>query len=358
MRRTGAGRPAAPGLRFRRRRRRGRVHAAAQRSALSTRSSSCRGRSAARPTRDLSVELFGKKLSMPVMIGPTGLSGLFWPDGERCARARRGRRRHRLSASATARSARSRSLPRPASRRAGCRCSSTDRGLTRELIERAAGGRLRRAGAHHRQPAHRQPRARHPQRLHHPAALRRRRARRMAIKAAVAVAHAQGHRRITFGNYVRAGEAADIRHAGAADARRILDPSMSWRDVDELRRNLEGAADPEGRAASGGGAEAASITASTASSSRTTAAASSTAPPARSKRCRRSSMPSAGAFRCSSTAGSGAASTSCKALALGANACLIGRPQLWGLAVAGEAGVAHVLEIYRREIDRAMGFWA
>ena len=36
-------------------------------------------------TRDLSITLLGKRLSMPVMIGPTGLSGLFWPDGERCA---------------------------------------------------------------------------------------------------------------------------------------------------------------------------------------------------------------------------------------------------------------------------------
>ena len=44
-----------------------------------------------------------------------------------------------------------------------------------------------------------------------------------------------------------------------------------------------------------------------------------------------------------------------KALALGAKACLIGRPQLWGVAVAGEAGVARVLEIFRQEIDRAMG---
>ncbi len=32
--------------------------------------------------RDLSVELFGKRLKLPVMIGPTGLSGLFWPNGE------------------------------------------------------------------------------------------------------------------------------------------------------------------------------------------------------------------------------------------------------------------------------------
>jgi isopentenyl diphosphate isomerase/L-lactate dehydrogenase-like FMN-dependent dehydrogenase len=44
-----------------------------------------------------------------------------------------------------------------------------------------------------------------------------------------------------------------------------------------------------------------------------------------------------------------------KALALGASACLIARPQLWGLAVAGEAGVAHVLDILAREIDRVMG---
>ena len=44
-----------------------------------------------------------------------------------------------------------------------------------------------------------------------------------------------------------------------------------------------------------------------------------------------------------------------KALSLGAAACLIGRPQLWGLAVAGEAGVAHVLALLRQEIDLTMG---
>ena len=48
-----------------------------------------------------------------------------------------------------------------------------------------------------------------------------------------------------------------------------------------------------------------------------------------------------------------------KALALGASFCLIGRPHLWGLAVAGERGVAWTLELYRREIDRvlALGGW-
>jgi isopentenyl diphosphate isomerase/L-lactate dehydrogenase-like FMN-dependent dehydrogenase len=43
-----------------------------------------------------------------------------------------------------------------------------------------------------------------------------------------------------------------------------------------------------------------------------------------------------------------------KALALGARACLVGRPYLYGLAVGGQAGVRHVLEIFRTEIDQTM----
>jgi 4-hydroxymandelate oxidase len=43
-----------------------------------------------------------------------------------------------------------------------------------------------------------------------------------------------------------------------------------------------------------------------------------------------------------------------KALALGARAVLVGRAVLWGLAVGGEAGVRHVLELIRAELDIAM----
>ncbi len=43
-----------------------------------------------------------------------------------------------------------------------------------------------------------------------------------------------------------------------------------------------------------------------------------------------------------------------KVLALGAKAVLIGRPILWGLTVAGEMGVRHILEILRDELDLAM----
>jgi isopentenyl diphosphate isomerase/L-lactate dehydrogenase-like FMN-dependent dehydrogenase len=43
-----------------------------------------------------------------------------------------------------------------------------------------------------------------------------------------------------------------------------------------------------------------------------------------------------------------------KALALGARAVLIGRPQIYGLIVGGERGVGDVLNIFRSEIDRTL----
>ncbi|WPB79479.1 alpha-hydroxy acid oxidase [Archangium violaceum] len=43
-----------------------------------------------------------------------------------------------------------------------------------------------------------------------------------------------------------------------------------------------------------------------------------------------------------------------KALALGARACMIGRPFLYGLAAGGQSGVELVLELLRKEIDRTL----
>jgi 4-hydroxymandelate oxidase len=43
-----------------------------------------------------------------------------------------------------------------------------------------------------------------------------------------------------------------------------------------------------------------------------------------------------------------------KAMALGAQAVAIGRPVVWGLAVAGEAGVVRVLELLRTELVNAL----
>ena len=43
-----------------------------------------------------------------------------------------------------------------------------------------------------------------------------------------------------------------------------------------------------------------------------------------------------------------------KAVALGAKACMIGRPYMYGLASKGRAGVTQALDLYRHEIDLAL----
>lgn len=45
-----------------------------------------------------------------------------------------------------------------------------------------------------------------------------------------------------------------------------------------------------------------------------------------------------------------------KAIALGANAVLIGRPIFWGLTVSGEKGLNRILEILRTEVDLGMAY--
>ncbi len=48
-------------------------------------------------------------------------------------------------------------------------------------------------------------------------------------------------------------------------------------------------------------------------------------------------------------------SDAAKALALGARAVLLGRPYTWGLGVAGQAGVEHVLRSFLADLDLAVG---
>jgi len=43
-----------------------------------------------------------------------------------------------------------------------------------------------------------------------------------------------------------------------------------------------------------------------------------------------------------------------RALALGARACLVGRPWMYGLAAGGQAGVSRALRILAAEIDRTL----
>jgi L-lactate dehydrogenase (cytochrome)/(S)-mandelate dehydrogenase len=304
-------------------------------------------------TRDLSIALFGKQLSLPVIVGPTGLAGLFWPDGERCAA-------RAAAASGTAFCLSHGSvctLEELAATGAAPRWMQVfiykDRGFTRELAERAAN-----AGydalvltIDNQLLGNRERDIRNgfsiPPRFGITGLAG------MALKAEWLWRMRNDLKRVTFGNYVRPGEAADLKSLAGRMAS-LLDPSMSWTDVDDLRKIwkgpllLKGILHPdEAHMAVERGVDG--VIVSNHGGRQLDGAASSI-----------DALPAvvdavAGRVPVLIDGGIRRGSDVVKALALGAQACLVGRPQLWGLAVAGEAGVAHMLALYRQEIDRVMG---
>jgi L-lactate dehydrogenase (cytochrome)/(S)-mandelate dehydrogenase len=301
---------------------------------------------------DPSVELFGQRLSLPVMIGPTGLSGLFWPEGEIAAAraAAAAGTAFCLSHGSTC------TLEELAAASVAPRWMQIfvfrDRGLTREFVERAAAARYdalvltidnQLVGSRERdiRNGFTIPPRFTPFDL-------------VAMLGKLPWLLRMGPRlpRITFANYASLGK-TDIG-AMASRFAGILDPAMSWRDVDWLRGIWKGplvlkgvlhpkeAADAREHGVDGvivsnhGGRQLDGAPASFDALPRVAAAVDGRIPV----------LIDGGVRRGADVV---------KALASGASLCLIARPHLFGLAVAGQEGVARVLDIFRREIDRSMG---
>lgn len=304
--------------------------------------------------RDLSTELFGRRLSMPVMVGPTGLAGLFWPDGERCAMraAAAAGTAYCLSHGSVCTLEQLAEAAGPANRWMQV-FIYRDRGFTRELAERAAAARYDALvlTIDNQLMGNRERDIRNgfviPPRLgvSEMAAMAYKWRWLWRMKAELP--------RLTMGNYVKPGDSTGIREiAGQLGAR--LDPGMSWKDVDALRAIwrgplvLKGVLSPaEAREAAERGVDGV-IVSNHGGRQLDGAIASLDALP-------RIAEAVGGRIPVLLDGGVRRGADVVKALALGAAACLIARPQLWGLAMGGEAGVAHVLEIFRREIDRTMG---
>ncbi len=303
--------------------------------------------------RDLSVELFGKTLAFPVMIGPTGLSGLFWPDGEICA----------ARAAAVAGTAFCLShasvctIEQLAATGVGPRWMQVfiyrDRGFTRELAERAqaSGYDALVLTIDNQLTGNRERDIRNGFTI--PPRLAPLEVAAMVTKLPWLLRMRKELKRITFANYVRPGETSGLTRLAVRVAE-MLDPAMSWHDVDELRRVWNGPlilksvlSPVEAREALAHGVDG--IIVSNHGGRQLDGAVSSI-----------EALPEVvnavdGRIPVLLDGGVRRGADVVKALALGAHACLIARPQLWGLAVAGEQGVARVLEIYRSEIDRVMG---
>jgi L-lactate dehydrogenase (cytochrome)/(S)-mandelate dehydrogenase len=304
-------------------------------------------------SRDLSVELFGTTLSLPVIIGPTGLGGLFWPDGERCAAraATAAGTAYCLSHGSVC------TLEQLAETGISPRWMQVfvyrDRGFTRELTERAAQADYDALvlTTDNQMLGNRERDLRNGFTI--PPRFGLTGLAGMAPKAEWLWRMRKEFPRITFGNYVRPGEAADINSL-AGRMSQLLDPSMHWDDVEDLRKLwtgpliLKGILHPEeAKMAVERGVDALIVSNHGGRQLDGAAAGLDALPSILDAVDGRIPVLVDGGIRRGTDV--------VKALALGARACLIGRPQLWGVAVAGEAGVARVLEIYRTEIDRAMG---
>jgi L-lactate dehydrogenase (cytochrome)/(S)-mandelate dehydrogenase len=302
--------------------------------------------------RDLSVELFGKRLSLPVLIGPTGLSGLLWPDAERSS----ARAAAKFGTAFCLSHGSVCTIEELAATNSAPRWMQVfvyrDRGLTREFTERAkaCGYDALVLTIDNQMTGNRERDVRNGFTI--PPRLGVSEIAAMAMKVGWALRMRRHLRKITFANYVKPGEAAEMTKLSVRLAQ-MLDPSLSWRDVDAIRKYwsgpliLKGIMNPEeAREALSHGVDGL-IVSNHGGRQFDGAASGIEALPA---------VVSAvgGHIPVLVDGGVRRGSDVLKALALGASACLIARPQLWGLAVAGEAGVTRVLEIFRNEIDRNM----
>ena len=302
--------------------------------------------------RDLSVDLFGRKLSMPVMIAPTGLAGLMWPDGEQAA----------ARAAASAGTAyclshgsvcRLEDIPRTgASPRWMQVFIYRDRGFTEELANRAAasGYDALVLTTDNQMLGNRERDVRNGFSI--PPKFKLMDMLAMAGKLPWLWRMRPELARITFGNYVRSGEVIDIGSL-AKRMSELLDPSMSWKDVEWLRKIwkgpllIKGILHPEeAKQAVARGVDGVIVSNHGGRQLDGAVPALEALPDIVEAVVGKIPVLVDGGFRRGSHV--------VKALCLGAACCLVARPQLWGLAVGGEAGVAQVLDIFRREIDRSM----
>ncbi len=302
---------------------------------------------------DLSIDLFGQSIAMPLVIGPTGLSGLFHADGEQLA----------------AGAALEAGIPFCLSHGSVCTLEALaatgaaprwmqvfvyrDRGFTREHIARAAQASYDALvlTVDNQLVGQRERDLRNgftiPPRFSLPDTLS------MVTKLPWLLRMREHLPRIKFGNYERYEESSSLQGM-AAIMPTLLDPQLHWDDIKAIREQwsgpfiLKGVLHPQDAVIAIEHGVDAIIVSNHGGRQLDGAVSSLEALPgiANAVDGRVPILLDGGIRR---------GRHLLIALALGATACLIARPQLWGLAVGGKAGVAQVLDIYRTELSRAMG---
>jgi isopentenyl diphosphate isomerase/L-lactate dehydrogenase-like FMN-dependent dehydrogenase len=305
------------------------------------------------PKREQSIELFGAKLTSPVVIGPTGLAGLLWPHAELAA-ARAAARFGTIYSTSHASTA---TIETIGAATAGPKWMQVflykDRGITADFVDRAA------AAGHQALilTVDNQVVAGRDRDMRNGMAFPLRWDWRSLADFLSRPGWLLRMRETPSPTFVNYGTQTSIGAFGPL-MNEQLDPGVGWRDVEWLRGRwrgpllIKGLLHPDdAREARRLGADAVIVS-------------------NHGGRQLDGAIPSIHALPGIVDAIGGDTPVLVdggfrrgvdviKALALGACAVLIGRPHLWGVACAGEEGVYWALELFRREIDRAMalGSW-
>jgi len=300
--------------------------------------------------RDQSIDLFGARLPSPVLIGPTGLTGMLWPRGE-IAAARAAAAVGTVYTMSHGSTVKIEDLAAQVKGRQWMQIFAyKDRGLTENFVHRAhdAGYQALVLTIDNQVLGQRERDLRNgftvPPRFEIGSLVDMAFHLRWLLRMARAP-------RLAMANYEREGDTGVF----SIGARVVgwMDPSSSWKEVEWLRRIwdrpllLKGVLHPdEARRARALGVDGI-IVSNHGGRQLDVVPASLHALPAVVDAV-------SGKMPVLFDGGVRRGGDVLKAIALGATACLIGRPHLWGVAVAGEQGVARVLEIYRSEIERIM----
>lgn len=303
--------------------------------------------------RDISASLFGNTLRSPLLLGPTGLSGLFWPQGEiesAKAAAVKGTV-YCLSHGSVC------TLEQLAQSHNGMKWMQIfiykDRGFTRELASRAKDSGYealvltidnQMIGKRERDLVNGftiPPRFDFAQML------------AFAQKPAWWWSMRHELSKVTFGNYAQLNATESVAVL-AARMSTLLDPGMSWHDVAMLRDYWKGKLILKGVLHPHEASEAVKhgidgiIVSNHGGRQLNGTMASVRALPAIVQAVN-------GAVPVLLDGGIRRGSDVFKAIALGATAVMLGRPHLWGLSVAGQEGVEWVIDLLNNELDRVMG---
>ncbi len=305
------------------------------------------------PNRDQTVELLGLTLPSPVIIGPTGLAGLLWPHAELAA----ARAATRFGAIYTTSHASTSTIEEIAEAASGPKWMQVflykDRGITADFAARAAASGYKALVL----TVDNQVTAGRDRDLRNGMSFPLRWSPASLLSFASRPGWLLRMARTPNPTFVNYGARTSIGAFGPL-MNEQLTPEITWSDVDWLRKTwrgpmlIKGILHPEeAREAERRGLNA--IIVSNHGGRQLDGAVNSIAALPAVVDALGGSIPTLvdGGFRRGADV--------VKALALGAGAVLIGRPHLWGVACAGEEGVLWVLELYRREIDRALalGGW-